>query len=304
MNAIELNGLSKIYRSGFWGKPQLVLDQVSFTVPAGTICGFLGANGAGKTTAIKILMGLQFASSGRCRMFGSEIDRIDVKARVGYLPERPYFHEGLTARRFLDFHRGLFGRALKGKKLASNEELLELVGIPDTGDKLLRNFSKGMLQRIGIAQALVNDPDLVVLDEPLSGLDPVGRKEVRDLIFHLGREGKTVFFSSHVLSDVEQLCQQLVLLEKGRLKLAGSVEDLVLSGTVRHEVHFTGLSPEKLSGVLACATGQLGRHVLYCGSREEARDIMQEIWQRGGTVLSYAPEHRSLEQMLFGRGNV
>ncbi len=305
MNAIELKGLTKIYRSGFLGRPQKALNDVSFSVPAGTVCGFLGANGAGKTTTIKILLGLQFASSGECSLFGRDLSEAGLKARVGYLPERPYFHENFSAAALLDFHRGLFGSSLKGRKLLSNEELLALVGLADTGGKALRDFSKGMLQRVGIAQALVNDPDLVILDEPLSGLDPIGRKEVRDLIFRLGRQGKTVFFSSHVLSDVEQLCQRLVFLDKGHLKIEGAIDDLVASraGSLKHEVHFTGIALDKLAGILASAVPGAGGMVLLCHGRGEARKVMEEIWRQGGEVVSYSAESRSLENLLFGKEN-
>lgn len=290
---IEFRELSKVYTYGFWGKKQTALDRLSLSVPAGSIYGFLGANGAGKTTGIKILMSLQFASAGEVRIFGESPESIKAKTRIGYLPERPYFHDSMKAHEFLRFHRNLFGSDLRGRKLPSEEELLDLVGLTNVADKSLKDFSKGMLQRIGIAQALVNDPELVILDEPMSGLDPVGRREVRDLILELGQRGKTIFFSSHILSDVETLCHRLAFLERGVLKFEGSLQEVRNAGTGQYEVMFTGASLPQ--------AGKFGEAwLLVCANAGEAKQAIEAVWQQGGTLISSQPRQRTLEDFLFG----
>lgn len=300
---IEFVSLKKSYSFGFLGRKQTAVRELSLTVPANTIYGFLGANGAGKTTCIKILMGLQFADAGEVRLFG--LDPLDAaaKGRVGYLPERPYFHDSMSARGFLDFHRSLFGRLPGGRRALGNEELLRLVGLPDVADKPLRGFSKGMLQRIGIAQALVNDPDLVVLDEPMSGLDPVGRRDVRDLILRLHGLGKTVFFSSHILTDVENICQRIAFLEKGVLRHEGRLADVHQPEGAAVEVAFGGITEanQKDSRLLKPARGASGTFLLRCASSAEADEAVREVWRLGGQLVSYQREHRTLEDFLFGQ---
>lgn len=300
---IEFQSLSKTYTFGFWGKKQKALESLTLQVPAQSIYGFLGANGAGKTTGIKVLMSLQFPSSGGVKVFGLDPASAEAKARIGYLPERPYFHETMKAHEFLDFHRDLFGSSLRGRKLPSNEELLHQVGLPNIAGKALKDFSKGMLQRIGIAQALVNDPELMVLDEPMSGLDPVGRREVRDLILALAQKGKTIFFSSHILSDVESLCHRIAFLEKGVLKFEGSLQEVRNAGTGRQEVLFTGLGEDALrkSSLLAGATRSGEASLLLCAGTKEARAAIEEVWQAGGTLISSHAEQRTLEDFLFGK---
>lgn len=299
---IDFRSLSKDYRFGFWGRKQRALDRLTVRVPSSSIYGFLGANGAGKTTAIKILMGLQFATEGEARIFGQPPTAAEAKARLGYLPERPYFHDTMSANEFLNFHRRLFGSSLAGRRQPPNEELLELVGLRQVADKSLRDYSKGMLQRIGIAQALVNDPELVVLDEPMSGLDPVGRREVRDLILRLAERGKTIFFSSHILSDVETLCHRIAFLEKGLLKFEGSLAEVRLGASGRFEVLFGGITPDRITGSarLRAASRTGDAFLLQCGNREEGRAAIEEIWQAGGTLHSFHPEQRTLEDFLFG----
>jgi ABC-2 type transport system ATP-binding protein len=300
---VEFKDLSKIYRIGFWGKRQEALQRLSLKVPQGKVFGFLGANGAGKTTGIKILMGLQFASHGEVRLWNSPAHLPENKARIGYLPERPYFHEMMTAGEFLSFHRALFGGYLKGKNLKNNAELLQMVGIPDVGAKRLRDFSKGMLQRVGIAQALVNDPDLIILDEPTSGLDPIGRRDVRNLIQSLAKEGKTIFFSSHILSDVETLCHQIAFLEKGILKFQGNVYDILHQKSRPQEIVFHGIAANELK---TNAKLGLAEHIgdtsrIVAPSDKDAQDIAQTIWALGGRIVSMQSQHLTLEEALFGQ---
>lgn len=297
--AIEFKNTSKIYAKGFWGRRQLALDKLNLLVPEGSIFGFLGANGAGKTTAIKILVGLQKASSGEVFLFGQDPE--EGKFRVGYLPERPYFHENLSADEFLDFHRSLFPR-LRNKKLPTNDELLELVGLTHGKGKLLKEFSKGMLQRIGIAQSLVNDPDLVILDEPMSGLDPIGRREIRNLILELSHRGKTIFFSTHILADVESLCHRIAFLEKGVLKYAGAMEDILKRTTAEQEILFHGIPEDRIRSDRLLARSQRIGEVwkLLAPSPADARGYIEAIWRNNGQLLGVHAHHMNLEDALFG----
>lgn len=226
MSVIEVRNLSKDYRQHFWTPKRRVLNDVSFDVQSGEIFGFLGPNGSGKSTTIKILLEIIFPTGGYAKLFGKPVGDRNSKRRLGFLPENPYFYDYLTAKEFLQFHGRLLG--LEVRHLSSRiGEVLDLVGMRGTSDIYLRHFSKGMLQRVGIAQALVHDPELVVFDEPMTGLDPVGRKEVRDLMIHLKERGKTVFFSTHILADVEMVCDRVAILNKGRLLKCGSLEQLV-----------------------------------------------------------------------------
>src|ERR1044071_658937 len=251
---VQTEQLSKIFRVGFWGKKVTAVDGVNLEVRPGEVFGFLGPNGAGKTTTLKILMGLIYPTSGQAWLFGQDLGGPQTKARLGFLPESPYFYDYLTSREFLRFYGHLFG--VLGKTLDVRiDELLELVGMAHAKDLQLRKFSKGMLQRVGIAQALINDPELVVLDEPMSGLDPIGRKEVRDLILRLKESGKTVLFSSHILHDAEVLCDRVAMIMKGRLVACGKVTDLIERGTTQEvEMVIDRLLPEALDRIKPLAT--------------------------------------------------
>jgi len=227
MNAIEIEGLTKDYPTGFLHlRHARALDGLSLTVQRGEIFGFLGGNGAGKTTTIKILMRLMTPSAGRARILGHDVGDVGVHARIGYLPEAPYFYDYLTARELLEYCAQLFGYAPAARR-ARAADLLRRVSLDVAAwDRQLRKFSKGMLQRVGLAQALVNDPELVVLDEPMSGLDPIGRRQVRDLIAALREGGVTVFFSSHIIADIEVLCDRVAILNRGRLSHLGRLDEL------------------------------------------------------------------------------
>ena len=215
MAAIEILGLEKTYMIGFWRKrPKRALHPLHLTVEEGEIFGFLGPNGAGKTTTLKILMGLVFPTSGSARILGHDWTDPTIKAQIGFLPEQPYFYDHLTAHELLNYYAQLSGVPAKGRRTRI-ESTLQRVGLRDIKGLQLRKFSKGMLQRVGIAQAILHEPKLVFLDEPMSGLDPVGRREVRDLIEQLKQEGKTVFFSTHILSDAEALCDRVAILHQG-----------------------------------------------------------------------------------------
>src|SRR6476469_10657612 len=240
MYAVDIQGLSKDYTVGFWKKQRRpALRPLNLTVATGETFGFLGPNGAGKTTTLKLLMGIIFPTSGTATILGRDISDPEVKRQVGFLPEQPYFYDYLSAPELLDYYARLSGvpAGARQKRIA---ELLERVGLPDAGNKQLRKFSKGMLQRVGIAQAIIHDPEVVFLDEPMSGLDPLGRHEVRELIQGLKDEGKTVFFSTHILSDAEALCDRVAVIHKGELRGVGVVNDFRSSLAEKTEVIWLG----------------------------------------------------------------
>ncbi len=224
--AISTQDLGKIYRVGFFMRRVEGLRDLNLTVNPGEAFGFIGPNGAGKTTTIKILMGLHTATSGTAEIFGTSVTDARARQRVGFLPERPYFYEHLTAREVLHFYGQLFDMDA-GLRRERVELLLERVKLARFADVTLAKYSKGMLQRVGLCQALLHDPDLIVLDEPMSGLDPVGRALVRDLILEQRDAGKTVFFSSHILSDVEAICDRVAILVGGQMRDCGSMADVV-----------------------------------------------------------------------------
>ena len=226
VRAIEIVGLEKTYQVGFLRKrPKRALHPLDLSVQDGEIFGFLGPNGAGKTTTLKMLMGLVFPTGGRARILDMELDDPRMKAQIGFLPEQPYFYDYLTARELLRYYGQLSG--VEAKRLNPRvDSVLNQVGLSDSSNVQLRKFSKGMLQRAGIAQAILHDPKVVFLDEPMSGLDPMGRREVRNLIEQLKQEGKTVFFSTHILSDAEALCDRVAILNQGSLRGVGAVEEL------------------------------------------------------------------------------
>src|SRR3712207_2530951 len=253
---VEISELTKDYEVGFARKRKVrALDSLSLKVERGEIFGFLGANGAGKTTTLKLLMRLMYPTAGGARILGRDIGDTSMHADIGYLPEHPYFYDYLTAREFLEYCAELFGypRAERRRRAA---DLLARVRLEEKSwDKQLRKFSKGMLQRVGLAQALVNDPRVVFLDEPMSGLDPVGRREVRDLIASLRGEGTTVFLCSHILSDVEVLCDRAAVLRKGRLAHIGRLEELRGAGGARPmEVVVSSDDPVRFESLLVALT--------------------------------------------------
>src|SRR5215212_3354940 len=254
MSVVEIENLTKDYEVGFWRKHKVrALDGLTLSVERGEIFGFLGANGAGKTTTLKLLMRLIYPTAGRARILGRDISDVSMHARIGYLPENPYFYDYLTARELLNYCGELFGYR-RTERERRTDELLARVRLDEKSwDKQLRKYSKGMLQRVGLAQALVNDPEIVFLDEPMSGLDPIGRREVRDLISSLRAKGTTVFMCSHILSDIEVLCDRVAILNRGRLSETGRLEELrerAGQGEQRIEVTVAGADADQLSNLL------------------------------------------------------
>lgn len=297
---LSVRALAKTFKKPFTGKKVEAVRGVSFEVRRGETFGFLGPNGAGKTTTIKMLMGLISPTSGAATLLGDPIPSPEAMGKVGFLPENPYVYPYLTPREFVALCgrlNGMGGPSL-GKKV---EEVLERVGIAYAMDRPVRNLSKGMLQRTGFAAALVHAPDLLVLDEPMSGLDPVGRKEVRDLIVEEARAGKTVFFSSHILSDVEMLCDRVCILRKGEVVASGTIEELVDSGIRRSEITLADLPDAEVAPLeaLATRTQRAGRKVVLEVQGDEAvREALRLAVASGARVESVTPKRETLEDIF------
>lgn len=305
---IEIENLTKDYEVGFWRKRKVrALDGLSLEVQGGEVFGFLGANGAGKTTTLKLLMRLIYPTGGRASILGHDIGDVRMHSRIGYLPENPYFYDYLTAREFLNYCGELFGYD-HGERKKRTEELLRSVFLDEKSwDKQLRKFSKGMLQRVGLAQALVNDPEIVFLDEPMSGLDPVGRRQVRDLIASLRKNGTTVFMCSHILSDIEVLCDRVAIMREGKLGETGRLEDLRAGAgdKLRIEITVAGADADALSPKLSSLVGATVSPTAG-GSRVEVDDeqdvdaVIVAVRQAGGRLVSVQPIKQSLEELFVG----
>lgn len=303
---IELTQLTKDYETGFLTKKRVrALDHLSLEVRRGEIFGFLGPNGAGKTTTLKLLMRLIYPTSGTARILSRAIDDVETHSRIGYLPENPYFYDYLTGLELLDYTAALFGIP-RDVTATRCRELLVLVGLDSQrANRQLRKYSKGMLQRIGIAQALVNDPEVVFLDEPMSGLDPIGRREVRDLLLSLRERGKTVFFSSHILSDVEALCDRAAILSRGKLHRCGTVQELTGSEDSAFEVVAVGINPSALDrfseiASLQSATATPNGVHLVISDDQGVDDALALIRDCAGTLVSVNPRRVSLEDLFAG----
>ena len=306
MAVVEIENLTKDYEVGFLRKRRVrALDGLSLKVEGGQIFGFLGANGAGKTTTLKLLMRLIYPTKGRARILGRDIGDVKMHARIGYLPENPYFYDYLTAREFLDYCAELFGYGRQERKRRT-EELLARVHLEEKSwDKQLRKFSKGMLQRVGLAQALVNDPEIVFLDEPMSGLDPIGRRQVRDLIASLRAKATTVFMCSHILSDIEVLCDTVAIVKGGRLSETGRLEELrARAGDAsRLEVVVAGTDAEAIKSALPLLEGSSVTHTAG-GARVEVADekdvdtVLAAMRRAGGRLVSVQPIKQSLEELF------
>lgn len=302
---IEIIDLTKDYEVGFFKKKKVrALDQLNLEVHRGEIFGFLGPNGAGKTTTLKLLMRLIYPTGGSARILGHSVDDVSTRARLGYLPENPYFYDYLSGRELLEYTAALFGIPPEQAR-QKGTELLGLVGLDaERANRQLRKYSKGMLQRIGIAQALVNDPEIVFLDEPMSGLDPIGRREVRDLLLSLRAQGKTVFFSSHILSDVEALCDRAAILSQGRLVRCGTVYELTGVEDSAVEVVAVGIDPSSLdrfhkrvSSLRSASATPNGVHLVLADGNEVG-DTLILIRECGGKLVSVNPRRASLEDIF------
>jgi ABC-2 type transport system ATP-binding protein len=299
MPAIETFALGKTYLAGFWRKtPKTALKPLSLTVPEGEVFGYLGPNGAGKTTTLKLLMGLIFPSSGSAAILGFDWRDPRVKAQIGYLPEQPYFYDYLTAGELLDYYAQLSAVPARERRRRI-AAVLDRVGLPDVRQLQLRKFSKGMLQRVGIAQAILHEPRLIFLDEPMSGLDPVGRREVRDLIQSLKDEGKTVFFSTHILSDAEALCDRVAVLHKGELRGVGVVQDLLARFSGKVELICDGASALAGLAALGCECHATGETIRALLPQAELDPAMDAVRRARGRIVSVTPVRASLEDYFL-----
>lgn len=304
MHAIEITGLTKEYRLGFWNsRNKRGLNSLNLQVESGEVFGLLGPNGAGKTTTLKILFRLVFPTSGTARILGKELSDITIHQRVGYLPEHPYFYDHLTPQELLNFTGRLFGLGRETLRRRIDQLLLQ-VGLGESRHVPLRRFSKGMVQRAGIAQALINDPDIVFLDEPMTGLDPIGRREVRDLILQLREAKKTVFFSTHILSDAEMLCDRVAILNRGELQGCGELRQILSLGVSATEITLENPSAGTLDELrpltfFMVRTGDRVRLEI----REEANiEKILEISLRGkAKVISLNPVKMSLEDYFLAK---
>jgi ABC-2 type transport system ATP-binding protein len=297
---LRANGLSKTFRKPFTGKRVEAVRGVAFEVGRGEIFGFLGPNGAGKTTSIKMVTGLIAPTAGTIEIFGQRAPEPDVMGRVGFLPESPYVYPYLTPREFVSLCgrlSGLGGASLKKRVI----EVIGRVGIGHAIDRPARALSKGMLQRAALAAALVHDPELLILDEPMSGLDPVGRKEVRDLIVEEKQRGHTVFFSSHILSDVEMLCDRVCILRQGQVVVSGALRDLLVQNKRRTEVTVAN-AKESLRGLLAPLTNAIreagGALVLEVEGDESVRAVVERVLAEGARLESVTPKRETLEDLF------
>ena len=301
MHAIEIQGLSKDYRVGFFKKQsRLGLKGLTLAVEAGETFGFLGPNGAGKTTTLKLLMGLIFPTAGSAKILGKDWLDPDVKRKIGFLPEQPYFYDYLSAAELLDYYAQLSGVASAGRRQRILD-LLARVGLGDVGKLHLRKFSKGMLQRVGIAQAIVHDPEVVFLDEPMSGLDPLGRHEVRELIQGLKDQGKTIFFSTHILSDAEALCDRVAVIHKGELRGVGVVNDLRSSVGDKTEVIWQGVQAlSAVSGLLteSHVTGDTVRATVVSANLDS---LLEKLRQQRAHLVSVTPLQGTLEEYFLSK---
>jgi len=300
---IEVDKLAKVFRQGFFMRRVQAIKGISFAVQEGEIFGFLGPNGAGKTTTIKMLTGLIRPTSGKASVFGHQVPSPEAMSRVGFLPENPYIYPYLTPREFVVLAGRLSG--LRGADLRRRvDACLERTAIAYAADRQVRRLSKGMLQRTGLAAALVSDPELLLLDEPMSGLDPVGRKEVRDLILEEKQRGKTVFFSTHILSDVETLCDRVIILRGGEVVVSGRVRDLLRSDVRRVEVTL-GAATEDLARNLVgdgVTLHRVGDHlVVEIEGDANVPKVLSAALGSGAQVIEVAPRRETLEDLFMRR---
>ena len=300
--AIQIEELTKDYAVGFWRKrPYRALDRLSLQIEPGEVFGFLGPNGAGKTTTLKLLMQLICPTVGRAEILGRPVGDLQTRHRIGYLPENPSFYDYLTAEELLDYFAQLFGydAAERRKRVTT---LLDRIGLGRERRMQLRKYSKGMVQRVGIAQALLNDPEVIFLDEPMSGLDPLGRRDIRSLILELRNQGRTVFFSSHILADAEALCSRVAIVAGGRLAASGSLTDILAFEVRGWELVVADLSPVALQSVTPLAQRvteiSAGRYALELGLDRSPDRVLIDLIATGAKLVSLNPIRDTLEDFF------
>jgi len=297
--AIKVTDLHKSFKSEFLRRRVEILKGITLSVEEGEIFGYLGPNGAGKTTTIKCLLGLIFPEKGDIEILGNPHMSLKAKSRLGFLPENPYFYDYLSAAEFLRFYSQLH-QIPKGEQEGRIARLLERVGLKHTAGLQLRKYSKGMLQRIGLAQALLHDPELVLLDEPLGGLDPLGRKEIRDIILELKEEGRTVFLSSHILQDIEMICDRVAIIVEGQIVNQGPLHDLISEKVLFTEMTLSGIEEVRLQPFGECLTTQSGKVLLKVFEEAKVQEVLRLALERGAAVHSQVPRTESLEDLFVG----
>lgn len=303
---VEINGLTKDYETGFLRKKKVrALDGLDLNVRPGQIFGFLGGNGAGKTTTIKTLMRLQFPTAGSAKILGQDIANVEMHRRIGYCPENPYFYDYLSAVELMDYFGQLFGYD-KQTRRKKTEQLLNAVGLEEKDwKKQLRKYSKGMLQRVGLAQSLINDPEIVFMDEPMSGLDPVGRREIRELIAGLREKGVTVFMSTHILSDIEALCDEVAILRNGKLAATGKLNDLLANDDEHRslEVVVQNVNAEAIREAVefiagASITAKPNGASIEIADETDIDAVLKITRDAGGQLVAVRPVKQSLEELF------
>jgi ABC-2 type transport system ATP-binding protein len=297
--ALKIEDLHKSFKTGFIPKKKKILKGISLKVGKGEIFGYLGPNGAGKTTTMKCLLGLIFPERGSMEILGHPHLSLRAKEQIGFLPENPYFYDYLSAHEFLDYYSRLFN-IQKQEKEEKIHSLLQTVGLQEARDLQLRKFSRGMLQRIGLAQALLNDPSLVLLDEPLGGLDPLGRKEIRDIIIGLKEKGKTVFLSSHILQDIEMICDQVAILVDGKIINQGDLRDLVSEKILFTEIILSGLNVEEIQSLGDTVVTSGGRIFIKVLEEDKIEKVLELVHTKKGKIHSLISRTETLEDLFVG----
>lgn len=298
---IRIEGVIKLFRRGFLMRKVVALEDLDLNVNEGEIFGYLGPNGAGKTTTMKLLLGLIFPTKGTVTLWGKAPWRKEVKAKIGFLPETPYFYDYLKVKELLQFYGRIFGIDRQGLH-SRIRNLLERTGLTREADTPLRQLSKGNLQRVGLAQALINDPELLILDEPMSGLDPIGRREVRDLMLELREEGKTILFSTHILSDVETICDRVGILVAGKMRKAGPLRELLQPKVISYEVTAVGMDAETLTSLEEKAVRLVkgkNQEAMVEVKEEDIDEILGLMLQRAKSVVSVIPKKEDLEKVFL-----
>jgi len=298
---VRVNGVVKDFRPGFGLVRKRVLHGVTFEVHDNEIFGFVGPNGAGKTTTLKILMGLIQPTEGCASILGCDVGESEFRHQIGFLPENPYFYPFLTAREILEFYARLSGVAASERD-ARVDRLLGMVNLGHAMDARLRTFSKGMLQRVGVAQALIHDPRVVFLDEPMSGLDPIGRKEIRDLILSLRNEGKTIFMNTHILPDVEMVCDRVAIIVKGQIRHQGAIEDFIPESGRRSDIVISSLPPEtadQLGERFDLEMRGLGERIEVQVDEKDVNAVLDAVIRVGAEVVSVTAHRNSLEDVFL-----
>jgi ABC-2 type transport system ATP-binding protein len=297
--ALNIEDLHKTFSLGFIPKKKKILKGISLSVNQGEIFGYLGPNGAGKTTTIKCILGLIFPDKGKIELFGHSYLSLQAKAQTGFLPENPYFYDHLTAKEFLYFYSQLF-LIKKEEREEKIKHFLQIVGLELSADLQLRKFSRGMLQRIGVAQSLLNNPSLVLLDEPLGGLDPIGRKEIRDIIVKLKEEGKTVFLSSHILQDIEMICDRVAIIVNGEIVNQGTLKDLISEKILFTEIELSGVEEKELKNLGESLTEKAGRILLKVFEEDNVEKVLELVKSKKGKIHSLIPRTETLEDLFVG----